>query len=403
MSQAIVIGAGPTGSFTALNLARQSVHVKVFEEHKEIGIPSHCAGHLSIKGLERLGLYPLPQKIVENVFRSATFFSPKGNEFTVHFSSPTTCAVNRVLFDKYVAQKAQDAGADYSLSSRVESLITRESMVKGVVVKQELGRKYPANIVVDAEGVSARLLKKIGLREPKRNKIVNGMEAEVENVKDTDADKVEVFLGKDYAPGFYAWLIPKRDGRAKVGLAAKTGNLKELFQKLMFKNPAASKKLRAAKIMQTMFHPITLGGPTAESYTNGFLTVGDAASQVKPTTGGGVVFGMTCARIAAQVAAEALGRHDVSKKFLSTYQNRCERVLGFDIRAMLRMRIMLDSMSDERIDKVILLCRRLGLDSTLQSVEDIDFQGRTLLRVLRSPRMLTALGYFFFAYLSANI
>jgi hypothetical protein len=64
---------------------------------------------------------------------------------------------------------------------------------------------------------------------------------------------------------------------------------------------------------------------------------------------------------------------------------------------------MLDSMSDERIDKVILLCRRLGLDSTLQSVEDIDFQGRTLLRVLRSPRMLTALGYFFFAYLSANI
>jgi len=400
---AIVIGAGPCGSFTALNLARKGVRVKVFEEHKEVGIPSHCAGHLSIKGLKQLELYPLPQQIVENVFHGATFCSPKGNEFTVRLASPVTCSVNRALFDKHVAQKAQDAGADYNLSSRVESLVTKEDMVKGVVVKQEQKEEYRAKIVVDAEGVSSRLLKEAGLPGPDRSKLVNAVEAEVENVKDTEADKVEVYLGKEYAPGFYAWLIPKENGKAKVGLAAKTGNLKELLQRFMLKHPIASGKLRAAKITQSAFHPVTLGGPTAKSCTNGFLTVGDAASQVKPTTGGGVIFGMTCARIAAEVADEALRKDDVSKEFLGTYQKHCEQVLGFDVRAMLRMRKTLDALSDERIDNLVGLCRKLGLDSTLQNLEDIDFQGHTLLRALRSPRMLTALGYFFFAYLSANL
>ena len=403
VSDAIVIGAGPCGSFTALNLARLGVHVKVFEEHKEIGIPSHCAGHLSIKGLKQLGLYPLPQQIVENVFHGATFCSPKGNEFTVHLASPVTCVVSRILFDKYIAQKAQDAGADYNLSSKVESIITKDGMVKGVVVKHEQKKEYLAKIVVDAEGVSSRLLKESGLTGPERNKLVNGVEAEVENVKDTEADKVEVFLGKEYAPGFYAWLIPKKNGKAKVGLAAKTGSLKELLQKFMLEHPVASKKLRAAKITHTTFHPITLGGPTPKPYTKGFLAVGDAASQVKPTTGGGVVFGMTCARIAAEVASEALRRDEASKEFLGMYQKRCEKVLGFDVRVMLRMRRTLDALSDERIDNVIGMCKRLGLASTLRNVEDIDFQGHTLLRTLRSPRMLAAFSYFFFAYLSANL
>jgi digeranylgeranylglycerophospholipid reductase len=403
VSDAIVIGAGPCGSFTALNLARLGARVKVFEEHKEIGIPSHCAGHLSIKGLKQLGLHPLPLQVVENTFHGATFCSPKGKEFTVRLCSPATCAVNRALFDKHIAQKAQDLGADFNLSSRVESLVIKDDVVKGVVVGQEEKIEHLARIVIDAEGVSSILLKETGLPPADRNKLVNAVEAEVENVKGTETDKVEVFLGKEYAPGFYAWLIPKKDGKANVGLAAKKGNPKELLQKFMLEHPIASNRLSNARITHIAFHPITLGGPTAETYTSGFLTVGDAASQVKPTTGGGVVFGMTCARIAAEVADQALRKDDVSKETLSKYQRRCRQVLGFDVKVMLRMRRTLDNLADERIDNLIGLCKKLNLDKTLQNVDDIDFQGQTLLHALRSPRVLTALGYFFFAYLSANL
>jgi len=403
-SDAIVVGGGPSGSFTALKLAEHGANVTVFEEHGEIGIPSHCAGHISIKGLKQLGFYPLPAEIVENTFHGATFCSPNGNEFSVHFSSPVTCSVNRALFDRHIAERARNAGADYSLNSRVESLIIEDGFVKGVTVKQEgKTRKKPAKIVIDAEGISSRLSREAGLPGPDRDKLVNGVEAEVENVKNTEPDMVEVYLGKAYAPGFYAWLIPKKDEKAKVGLATKTGNPKNLLQKLMQEHPAARRKLRTARILQTTFHPITLGGLTPQTCANGFLTVGDAASQVKPTTGGGVLFGMTCAQIAAEVAYDALSRNDLSSKSLAPYQRRCQETLGFDVKIMLRMRKTLDAMSDRTIDTMINMCTKLGLDRAFQNVEDIDFQGQALLRVLRSPRMLTALGYFFFAYLSANL
>jgi len=402
-SDAIVVGGGPCGSFTALNLAKLGVDVNVFEEHAEIGVPCHCAGHLSIKGLELLGLHPLPSDIVENVFYGVVFHSPKGRSFHVRFSSPVTCAVNRVLFDKYIAKMAERAGAHYFLNSVVESVIIEDGLVKAVIVRRgKAEEKFSAKVMVDAEGTSSRILRQTGLVASNRHMLVKAVEAEVEDVQGLETSMVEVFLGRDYAPGFYAWLMPKGDGKAKVGLAAKIGNPRELLQRLMFRHPTASKKLRSAKILQTSFHSIPLGGPIRKAFSNGFLVVGDAASHVKPTTGGGVIFGMTCAKIAAEVAYEALSQNDFSSDFLCTYQRRCNRTLGSDVKFMLRIKKMLDALPDDKIDDAIKFCAKIGLDKTLQNFEDIDFQGRSFLRMLWNPRMPIALFYFFLSYLFAN-
>jgi geranylgeranyl reductase family protein len=403
MPDAIVIGGGPVGSFAALNLAKLGAKVTVFEEHEEIGIPSHCAGHLSIRSLRNLGLYPLPGKIVENTFSQANFYSPTGFKFSVHFAKPVTCAVNRAAFDKHIADKAEAAGACYCLNSRVQSLIIEGGAVKGVNVKHgDKEESVPAKIVVDAEGIASRLLRQTGLSGFNGERLVYGVEAEVENVKDVELDAVEVFLGKAYAPGFYAWLMPRRDGTAKVGLATKAGNPKEFLQRLMVKHPVASKQLANAKITQIAFHPIPLGGLISKAYASGFLAVGDVASQVKPTTGGGVVLGLTCARIAAEVADEAIRRNDVSSTFLQLYQKRCTDTLGFDFGVMLRVRSFLDSLSDEKVDEVLRFCARIGLDKTLENVEEIDFQGQAFLKMLTKPAMFAALAYFLKLYLSAN-
>jgi digeranylgeranylglycerophospholipid reductase len=400
----VVVGAGPVGSFTALKLAKLGAKVTVFEEHKAVGSPSHCAGHLSIRSLKKLGLYPPPRKILENTFSQANFYSPSGFEFSVHLAKPVTCAVNREAFDRYIAEKAEAAGALYQLNSRVHSLLLATGAVKGVKVKQ--GDKtivsFPAKVVVDAEGISSRLLRQIGLAGLDGARLVYAVEAELENVKDVKLDAVEVFLGKTYAPGFYGWLIPRLDGTAKVGLAANKGNPKELLQRLMRKHPVASKQLRNAKIARIAFHPITLGGPIAKAYANGFLAVGDVASQVKPTTGGGVVFGLTCAGIAAEVADEAMRRNDVSANFLERYQKRCADTLGFDFRVMLRVRRFLDALSDKQLDEVLRFCARISLDKTLRNVDEIDFQGQMLLKFVTKPAMFAALAYFLKLYLSAN-
>jgi len=402
-SDAIVVGGGPCGSFAALNLAKLGVNVNVFEEHAEIGVPCHCAGHLSIKGLKLLELYPLPSEIVENVFYGAIFHSPNAKSFRIRFSSPVTCAVNRVLFDRYIAKMAEKAGAHYFLDSVVESVIIKNGFAKAVIVRRgKADEKFSAKVVVDAEGISSKILRQAGLVAFNRRTLVKAVEAEVENVQGLETDMVEVFLGRNYAPGFYAWLMPKGDGKAKVGLAAKNGNPRELLQRLMLKHPTASKKLRSAKILQTSFHSITLGGPIPKTFTNGFLVLGDAASQVKPTTGGGVIFGMTCAKIAAEVAYEALRKNALSSDFLCTYQSRCKKTLGSDVKFMLRIKKMLDALPDNKVDGTINFCAKIGLDKALQKFEDMDFQGRSFLRMLRNPRMSIAFSYFLLSYLFAN-
>lgn len=399
---ALVVGAGPCGSFTALKLAKLGRFVTVFEEHSQIGVPTHCAGHLSIRSLKKLGLYPLPTGIIENTFSGVNFYSPTGKQFSLRLNQPVTCTVDREKFDEYIAGKAEEAGAIYRLNSKVEAVIFENSYAKGVIANHhDLRETVRTNLIVDAEGISSKLTKQAGF--PAFHRLLKAVEAEVDNFKDTESDAVDVYLGNNYAPGFYAWLIPIKNGKAKVGLATKTGNPKELLQKLMHKHPAASKKLESARTLKTSFHLITLGGQRPQICSNGFLVVGDAASHVKPTTGGGIILGMTCAELAAEVVHEAVSNNEFSKEFLAKYQRLCTEALGFDMKMMLKMRETLDTLPDQKVDRIISMCSRLGLDKAFRNVEEIDLQGRTLLHTLRSPRMLAALAYFLYAFTSANL
>jgi digeranylgeranylglycerophospholipid reductase len=401
---AVVIGGGPVGSYAALNLAKLGVKVTVFEEHSQIGYPSHCAGHMSIRSLRNIGLYPLPNGIVENTFSAANFYSPAATKFSLHLSSPVTTALNRARFDQYIAKQAGSAGVRFVLNARVQSLIKSEGFVKGVTLQRDNGtdEKVFSKLTLDTEGISSRLLRQAGLSTLKPDGLVYAVEAEVENVQDVECDAVEVYVGKAYAPGFYGWLIPLAGGKAKVGLATNRGDPRKYFNRLLTKHPVASKQLAKAKITQINYHAITLGGPIKRTYTDGFLACGDCASQVKPSTGGGVIFGLTCAEIAAQTASEALKNDDVSAKVLQTYQKRCSDLLRFDFSVMLRLRRFLDSLSDKKLDEMLRFCGRLGVDKALSDVDEIDFQGKLLLKVLGKPSMLVAMGYFALLFLSAN-
>lgn len=389
----IVVGGGPCGSFSALTAARLGVDVIVCEEHREIGVPSHCAGHMSLSGLKRLGL-DLSRDVVENEINGAVFCSPSGHEFRVNFASPVTCVLNRALFDKFLANLAEEAGVTYRLETRAESLFLDSGRVRGVSVKGEV---LESSVVIDSEGCSSTLLKKAGLPTLDKSMVVKGVEVEVNKVEDVDHDTVEVYLGQKYAPGLFAWIIPRPDGSAKVGLATKTGNPKLCLQSFVSHNSRARVKLRRSRFVSVSYHPITLGGPIAKTYHNGLLIVGDVASQVKPTTGGGVVMGLTCAKIAGETAYQAIQHGDCSENFLSLYQHRWKKAIGFDMAVMRQIRLMLNRLSDDELDKIISMCSELHVDETLQRIRDIDFQGKALLPIFKSPNTWIVAFYSFLA------
>ena len=395
----VVVGGGPCGSYAAYTAAKLGAEVLVCEEHEEVGVPKHCAGHLNVSGLERLGIR-VPRASIENEIRGAVFCSPSAKQFVLRCRAPVTYVVDRELFDKHLAELAIKAGVKYRFKSGVKSLILDSGAVKGVALKGE--EKVEANVVIDAEGCSSKLLKKTGLNGLEGSMLVKGAQAEVDCVEGTEEDMVEVYFGRKVAPGFFAWIIPRNDGSAKVGLATECGDPRKYLRRFMEKHPVASEKLKKSRTVYNSFHPIPLAGPIPKTYSDGFLVVGDAASQVKPTTGGGVIFGLTCARVAGEVAYEAVKMQDFSEAFLSRYQSRWKRLVGFDLAAMLRMRRMLNSLSDSRIDGMIDLCKKLGVDNVLERVGDLDFQGRTLIPMIKYPSALAVISYFLFSWLTST-
>jgi digeranylgeranylglycerophospholipid reductase len=386
----VVVGAGPAGSYTALTAAKMGAEVVVCEEHPKVGFPCHCPGHISIRGLDKLGLR-VPEKIVENRFSGAAFYSPSGNEFRVKLSSPVTYAINRALFDKHLAQLAKRAGAEVRLGTRVDKLLVDDNSVCGVSLKG--GEHLSSRVVIDAEGCASTLLGQIGLQPFDRSLAVSAVNGEVNRIEDLDSDIVEVYLGQKYASGLYAWMIPKRDGSAKIGLATKTGNPREHLRLLLDKHPIARRKARFNDVKNLSYHLIPLSGPIRKTYHNGFLAVGDVASQVKPTTGGGVVMGLRCAEIAGEIVAQAVQKGGLSGSFLSLYQKRWKQAVGFDMNAMRRIRLMLNGLSDKRLDTIVRLCGRLHMERSLQELSDIDFQGRGVLQLLRSPNAWVVMMY----------
>lgn len=398
----IVVGGGPCGSFSALTAASLGAKVFVCEEHREIGIPKHCAGHLNIAGLRRLGLR-LPREIIENEIKGAIFHSPSGREFVVRRNSPVTFVVNRELFDKHLVQLAMKSGVRYFLESRVKSFVFDSGFVRGVSFKKGRDIKnLAASVVIDAEGCYPTLLGRTGLQMLRNFMIVKAIQAEVDIVDETDGDMVHVYLGGKYAPGFFAWIIPKRDASAKVGLATWAGDPREYLQRFMKNHPTASKKLRKSNITSLSLHPISLGGPAPKTYSNGLLVVGDAASQVKPTTGGGVIVGLSCSRIAGEVAYEALKKGDFSEAFLCRYQSRWKELVGFDLTAMRQIRKLLNRLSDDKVDKIVGLCTKLRVNEVLEEVGDLDFQGKSLIPMVKHPAALIVMLYSIMAWLTSS-
>ena len=397
----VVVGGGPCGSFAALTAATLGAEVVVFEEHREIGVPQHCAGLLSISGLKRSSLR-LPEEVIENRITGAVFYSPSCKELVIRRDSPVSYVINRKLFDKHLAELATRSGVQFRLRSRVKSLIFDSQCVSGVVVKKkEIDETIASRLVIDAEGCSSILLKRAGLETLDKHMVVNAIQAEVNRVDEIDSDTVEIYLGRKYAPGFFAWIIPRSDASAKVGLATRSGDPRDYLRRFMKHHPVASKKLQKAKVNDTSLHPIPLGGMIPKAYSNGLLVVGDAASQVKPTTGGGVVFGLSCSKIAGEVASEALKENDLSAAVLSRYQDRCRNLIGSELAMMRRVRRVLNRLSDEKVDKTIELCRRLEVNRLLEESGDMDYQGQSLMRVLRHPTALIAAVYLMLASLTS--
>lgn len=395
----IVVGAGPVGSYVAYRLAQLGHRVAVFEAKEAAGSKVCCTGIVS---RECYNLFHPGKDTVVREASSARFFAPSGQCLTLSKDTVQAYIIDRAAFDIAQAKKAQEAGADYFLQSKVTDVVPERKWCQVSVSRPGQRQRFQARAVVLACGFGSTLPEKLGMG--KISNFLFGTQTEVK----TEINEVEVYFDQELAPGGFAWLIPTSIGKGLAGVISKQRAyplLKGLLSKLAADRPSViashscePKAWQEAKQSPTIWGDLEIGqkaiplGILPRTYGDRVLVVGEAAGQVKPTTGGGIYFGLLCAELAINTLHQALLADDLSSKRLSHYQREWRAEIAADLRLGYLARKLYDNLSNKQIEQIFDLMISNGIPEELLRWEKFSFDqhGRLIYRALRQPTLLAA-------------
>lgn len=303
-----VIGAGPSGCRTAELVARRGYKVLLIEEHKKIGEPVQCAGLVSSR-LKEL-IHDLPADVIINEVRSAKF-STIHTDFSLE-SDRSVYVIDRSKLDKHLFELARAAGAKPKLGTQFRNFELGEDCIEIFTNK---GR-FRAKLLVGADGPDSMVAKNANLVQPDNQLI--GIQTTVNGVFEPNG--VELWFSEYVAPGFFGWVIPIDSTKARVGIASRK-DVREGFNNFL------RGRLDLGDVKPDVVGTINFG-LIDSSVAERILLVGDAACQVKPFSGGGVIYGLIGAGYCAQACLKALKEERFDAEFLTrVYDERWKKRL----------------------------------------------------------------------------
>jgi geranylgeranyl reductase family protein len=371
--EACIVGGGPSGTLVATKLASKGFNTVIFEEHSTIGVPNHCAGLISVKGLARLGIKPNPDFYQNNIY-GGRIYSPDGEFIEIRDSRPRAHVIDRASFDQYLAHHSENEGAIIHKNQHVKQVKKGKIRINNDWI--------PSELVINAEGAGGRLMRRSGLgyNPPK---LIMGYNTEIEGV-DVDPELVEIWFGEDITKDFFAWVIPIDEKRVRAGLGTSSNKGLEKIKSFI------KKRFNKNDLPLVNAGQICVGGPVRRTVYDNILLVGDVAGQVKATTGGGVIIGGLCAQIAGEAASEYLeGRSSLVK-----YDNLWRNKYGFELKSMCTLRKILNRVDDDRFNKIFHRTREKNIEDKLQHLletGDLDMQSSVIRNALFDPTILSIL------------
>ena len=207
-----------------------------------------------------------------------------------------------------------------------------------------------------------------------------------------DPDFVEIFVGNKTAPGFFAWIIPtnEKGTKARIGLCITQDSAyspKHYFSNF-FKNKHTSQYLENVEITKHLGGVVPLGALRKTCASN-MMLVGDAAAQVKPTSGGGIYTGLLCAKHCSSVAIGALQKNDFSLRFLKKYHKLWSADIGVELNRGMKFRKIFKTLSDKQMDKYILKFQNPKIREIITKYGDIDHPSKLVKPLLKKvPSLL---------------
>lgn len=376
-----MIGGGPVGGYTADLIAKAGYSVAVLEEHENIGEPVQCAGLVTPRVFDMIG-HARPS--IVNEVKGAYVYSPSGRKITIEGGATKAMVIDRHRFDMKIIQSAEDHGAEVFRGSKVKGI----ERIRGTWTVNSR-ETVDGRLLIGADGAGSSARRWLGMEEPKF--MLTGVDAEVSGI-DIDQDKVNVFVGEETAPNFFAWIIPAGD-KTRVGLCTRDSvkPLTHYFDRL-FGNGPSGEILNGSKVMTHSSGRIPLG-ILRKTHAEGAMLVGDAASQVKATTGGGIYMGLVCACHCARKAIEALEKGDTSESTMAGYDQTWMDDVGGELRKCLMLHRILASTTDRDMEVLFDIFADEKILKLTTEVGDIDYPSKLAWALLKKePRLIKYAG-----------
>jgi flavin-dependent dehydrogenase len=102
------------------------------------------------------------------------------------------------------------------------------------------------------------------------------------------------------------------------------------------------------------------------------ILLGDAASQVKPTTGGGLIMGFVCEKMASQIVSQALEDGDINilQNYPKTYDDKFKK----ELKVQLMVHKIFKSLTDSDLEYMFRKLKEEGAEDIISQYGDMDNQ-----------------------------
>lgn len=372
MHDVIVIGAGPSGLNAAKILTSKGLDVLVLEKKSDVGEHIICAG---IVGNEVFQKFGLSQETILKEIQNIKIVSPNYETICYNHPHPFACVVDRKRFDRSIARNFGQYNIQVLCNSRVVDIIVKSDSVEVHTENDGISsKKHSGRVVLVATGVNYVLHKKLGLGYPRD--FLQGVQAEMDL---GPVDCTHLYLGKEIAYGAFAWLVPIGPETVRIGLVTER-DPDGSFQRLVEKHFPS--RLQNIDKIQIQLKPIAQG-LTSRTFGERVLALGEAAGQVKTTTGGGIYFGLLCSEIAAEVVLKGFSKGDFSESSMAEYERLWKKALQKEIRIGYYARKVCAKLSDAQIERIFKIVQTDGFIPLIQERGNFDWHSELLLLLLR--------------------